>query len=55
MIDYLLFGVYFFTVVFLMRVVYRWTFSGNAEAFKSAILRIFKNNEDKKKGGDLDV
>ena len=55
MIDYLLFGVYFFTVVFLMRAVYRWVFSGRAEKFKSAVLRIFKNKEDKKKGGDLDV
>lgn len=47
MIDYLLFGVYFFTVVFLMRAVYRWTFSGRAEAFKSAVLRFLKNKEDK--------
>lgn len=48
MIDYLLFGVYFFTVVFLMRVAYRWTFSGKVEAFKSAVLRFLKNKEDKK-------
>ena len=54
-IDYLLFGVYLFMTVALMRVVYRWVFSGRAEAFKLAILRFLKSKEDKKKGGDLDV
>ena len=47
MIDYLLFGVYFFAVVFLMRVAYRWTFSGGAEKFKSAFVKMFKKSKDK--------
>ena len=45
-IDYLLFGVYLFMTVALMRVVYRWVFSGRAEKFKLAVLRLFKNGED---------
>lgn len=47
MIDYLLFGVYFFTVVFCMRVVCRWTFSGRAERFKSDFVKMFKKSKDK--------
>ena len=47
MIDYLLFGVYFFTVVFFMRVVYRWVFSGRAERFKSDFVKMFKKSKDK--------
>ena len=46
-IDYLLFGVYLFTTVALIRAVYRWVFSGRAERFKSDFVKIFKKSKDK--------